>query len=49
VYRVFRSGVYRVEAWVEAPNLPWGKVQRLWLFSNPIYVRPAADSPRAAS
>jgi hypothetical protein len=43
VYRVFKPGVYRVEAWVEAPNLPWGTVRRLWLFSNPIYVRPAPD------
>ncbi|MCX7022691.1 MAG: hypothetical protein NTW26_10555 [bacterium] len=42
VYQVSAPGVYRVEAWVEAPNLPWGTVQRLWLFSNPIYVRPAA-------
>jgi hypothetical protein len=49
VYRVFKPGVYRVEAWVEAPNLPWGTVQRLWLFSNPIYVRPAADGPGATS
>ncbi|OGD76841.1 MAG: hypothetical protein A2Y64_05100 [Candidatus Coatesbacteria bacterium RBG_13_66_14] len=48
VYQVFRPGVYRVEAWVEAPNLPWGTVQRLWLFSNPIYIRPAMDEPAAA-
>lgn len=40
VYTVVKSGVYRVEAWVEAPNLPWGTVQRLWIFSNPIYIRP---------
>jgi len=41
--QVGRPGVYRVEAWVEAPNLPWGTVRRLWLFSNPIYVRPGPD------
>lgn len=41
VYQIAQPGVYRVEAWVEAPNLPWGTVRRLWLFSNPIYVRPA--------
>ncbi len=39
-YQVVSPGVYRVEAWVEAPNLPWGTVQRLWIFSNPIYIRP---------
>lgn len=46
VYQILKPGVYRVEAWVEAPNLPWGTVQRLWLFSNPIYVRPATDETK---
>jgi hypothetical protein len=46
-YRVFKPGVYRVEAWVVAPNLPWGTVRRLWLFSNPIYVRPATGGSGA--
>ncbi len=31
-------GVYRVEARVILPNLPFGEVDRLWLFSNPIYL-----------
>jgi len=49
VHRIFKPGVYRVEAWVEAPNLPWGTVERLWLFSNPIYIRPTVDGPGATS
>ncbi|MBD3400447.1 MAG: hypothetical protein GF399_08950 [Candidatus Coatesbacteria bacterium] len=34
-----QPGVYRIEAWVTSPSLPFGHVQRLWLYSNPIYLR----------
>jgi hypothetical protein len=38
-YVTSRPGVYRVEAWIKAPNLPFGDIERLWLYSNPIYLR----------
>ncbi len=36
-------GVYRIEARVVSPNLPFGDIDRLWLFSNPIYLRESEE------
>ena len=37
-YRTERPGAYRVEASVETQGLPWTRVERVFLYSNPIYV-----------
>lgn len=37
-YRTEAPGAYRIEALVETQGLPWTRVERTFLYSNPIYV-----------
>jgi hypothetical protein len=40
VHAVQRPGAYRIEVVVLTPSLPWGKAERGFIYSNPIYVVP---------